>query len=132
MLAVWPGLYIGPTRRVPHALARDSGGSQPPRGLPACPTSRQRFHFYVVHPGGTACQANTIQTALGAPSSLKEMWKPPGSGSAPQRVYLPRVSNSVEAAVTAAPSSTAVIARMRILSLSGKVSVLAPDGTSKA
>src|ERR1039457_5908476 len=28
------------------------GGSQPPRRLPACPTSRQRFHFYVVHPGG--------------------------------------------------------------------------------
>src|ERR1017187_7900523 len=114
------------------ALAPDGGGSQPPRRLPACPTSRQRFHFYVVHPGEPACQANTIQTALGAPSSLKEMWKPPGSGSAPQRVYLPRVPNSVEAAVTAAPSSTAVIARMRILSLSGKVSVLAPDGTSKA
>ena len=56
----------------------------------------------------------------------------PRVGFAAQRVYLPRVSNSVEAAVTAAPSSTAVIARMRILSLSGKVSVLAPDGTSKA
>src|SRR5664280_2311708 len=34
------------------ALAPDGGGSQPPRRLPACPTSRQRFHFYVVHPGG--------------------------------------------------------------------------------
>src|ERR1035438_9274154 len=32
------------------ALAPDGGGSQPPRRLPACPTSRQRFHFYVVHP----------------------------------------------------------------------------------
>ena len=32
------------------ALAPDGGGSQPPRRLPACPTSRQRFHFYLVHP----------------------------------------------------------------------------------
>src|ERR1039458_2893767 len=32
------------------AFAPDSGGSQPPRRLPACPTSRQRFHSYVVHP----------------------------------------------------------------------------------
>src|ERR1039457_3996571 len=32
------------------AIAADSGGSQPPRRLPACPTSRQRFHFNVVHP----------------------------------------------------------------------------------
>src|ERR1019366_9314397 len=28
----------------------DSGGSQPPRRLPACPTSRQRLHPYVVYP----------------------------------------------------------------------------------
>src|ERR1039458_7408822 len=36
------------------AIAADSGGSQPPRRLPACPTSRQRFHFNVVHPFGFA------------------------------------------------------------------------------
>src|ERR1039457_890592 len=35
------------------ALAPDGGGSQPPRRLLACPTSRQRFHFYVVHPRAT-------------------------------------------------------------------------------
>src|ERR1019366_5169899 len=34
------------------ALAPHGGGSQPPRRLPACPTSRQRFHFYGAHPGG--------------------------------------------------------------------------------
>src|ERR1022692_1892137 len=43
-------LAIGRTQRVPPAFAPDSGGSQPPRRLPACPTSRQRFHFYVVPP----------------------------------------------------------------------------------
>src|SRR5450759_4036122 len=32
------------------AFTPDSGGSQPPRRLPACPTSRQRFHLYVAHP----------------------------------------------------------------------------------
>src|ERR1019366_3612204 len=32
------------------AFARDSGGCQPPRRLPACPTSRQRLHFHVAHP----------------------------------------------------------------------------------
>src|ERR1035438_7099458 len=37
-------------KRPDAALAPDGGGSQPPRRLPACPTSRQRFHFYVVHP----------------------------------------------------------------------------------
>jgi len=31
------------------ALPPDSGGSQPPRRLPACPTSRQPFHSYVAH-----------------------------------------------------------------------------------
>jgi hypothetical protein len=35
------------------AFAADSGGSQPPRRLPACPTSRQGFHLYVVHPRGS-------------------------------------------------------------------------------
>src|ERR1019366_6694137 len=43
-------LAIGRTQRVPPAFATDSGGSQPPRRLPACPTSRRRFHSYVVHP----------------------------------------------------------------------------------
>src|ERR1019366_8866509 len=43
-------LAIGRTQRVPPAFAPDSGGSQPPRRLPACPTSRQRFHFYAAHP----------------------------------------------------------------------------------
>src|ERR1017187_262216 len=71
--------------------------------------------------GGFACPTNSQGNV-----------ETPRVGFAAQRVYSPRVSNSVEAAVTAAPSSTAVIARMRILSLSGKVSVLAPDGTSKA
>ena len=40
-------LAIGPTQRVPRAFARESGGRQPPRRLPACPTSRQRCHSYV-------------------------------------------------------------------------------------
>ena len=43
-------LAIGRTQRVPPAFAPDSGGSQPPRRLPASPTSRQRFYSYVVHP----------------------------------------------------------------------------------
>src|ERR1039458_7581543 len=54
-------LAIGRTQRVPPAFAPDSGGTQPPRRLPACPTSCQRFHSYVVHQvlggrlkGGTA------------------------------------------------------------------------------
>lgn len=49
-------------------------------------------------------------------------------GSPDQR----RVSKRTEAADTCGPSSTAVIARMRILSLFGRVSVFAPAGTSKA
>src|ERR1019366_3743233 len=32
------------------AFEWDSGGSQPPRRLPACPTSRQRLHLSVAHP----------------------------------------------------------------------------------
>src|ERR1035441_5889057 len=46
--AAWQAaaLSIGPDA----ALAPDGGGSQPPRRLPACPTSRQRFHSHVVHP----------------------------------------------------------------------------------
>ena len=44
-------LWVRPiVNRPDAALAPDGGGSQPPRRLPACPTSRQRFHFYVVHP----------------------------------------------------------------------------------
>jgi hypothetical protein len=39
-----------PTHVIPYALAPDSGGSQPPRRLPACPTLRQRFHFHVAPP----------------------------------------------------------------------------------
>jgi hypothetical protein len=32
------------------AFAPESGGSQPPRRIPSCPSSRQRFHFYGAHP----------------------------------------------------------------------------------
>ena len=36
--------------KVDAEAIHQQNGSQPPRRLPACPTSRQRFHFYVVHP----------------------------------------------------------------------------------
>src|ERR1035441_6247648 len=39
-------LVIGPTRGVPRAFARESGGRQPPRRLPACPTSREQCHVF--------------------------------------------------------------------------------------
>src|SRR5450759_191769 len=35
------------------AFTPGSGGNQPPRRLPACPTLRQRLHSYVVHQRGT-------------------------------------------------------------------------------
>src|ERR1017187_2809808 len=56
-------LAIGRTQRVPPAFAPDSGGSQPPRRLPACPTSRQRFHSYVVHRARRANPSRTEQIA---------------------------------------------------------------------
>src|ERR1022692_3966772 len=40
-------LVIGPTQRAPRAFARESGGRQPPRRLPACTTSREQCPFYV-------------------------------------------------------------------------------------
>ena len=54
------------------------------------------------------------------------------AGNSCQSRLSPSVSNSEDAAATAAPSSTAVMARMRIWSLLGSVSVFAPAGTSKA
>src|ERR1017187_9210188 len=43
-------LWVRPIGTRPTAaFAPDSGGSQPPRRMPACPISRQRFHLSVVH-----------------------------------------------------------------------------------
>src|ERR1035441_8726011 len=51
------GRYVGQLgklrpigNRPTAAFEWDSGGSQPPRRLPACPTSRQRLHLSVAHP----------------------------------------------------------------------------------
>src|ERR1039457_1447447 len=54
------------------ALAPDGGGSQPPRRLPACPTSRQRFHFYIVHP-----RAVVGRTGVGAPRAASALMPAP-------------------------------------------------------
>src|ERR1019366_3036362 len=54
------------------ALAPDGGGSQPPRRLPACPTSRQRFHFYVVRP-----RAVVGRTGVGAPRAASALMPAP-------------------------------------------------------
>ena len=55
------------------ALAPDGGGSQPPRRLPACPTSRQRFHFYVVHPERSWFSDSAVP---GARRTLKQGFDP--------------------------------------------------------
>src|ERR1017187_3110938 len=53
-------LAIGPTQGVPRTFAPDRGGSQPPRRLPACPTSWQRSHSCVAHTLSTVAEARRV------------------------------------------------------------------------
>src|ERR1035438_781216 len=50
------------------ALRANSGGSQPPRGMPSCPTSRRRFHFYAAHPSPPSQPRRVNRTPYGRPS----------------------------------------------------------------
>src|ERR1017187_10529972 len=55
------------------ALAPDGGGIQPPRRLPACPTSRQRFHFYVVHPSNSSLRWTSTKRTPRSRASTPEI-----------------------------------------------------------
>src|ERR1039457_2232105 len=59
--------------RADAALAPDGGGSQPPRRLPACPTSRQRFHFYVVHPSNSSLRWTSTKRTPRSRASTPEI-----------------------------------------------------------